>query len=85
VSSYPKGMLVWSPLPDSACPITREYHEPYMAARGRPAARRIGMTRREMALNGVFMSLYLLFAAGIVVRQWHIKNEKVRLAQNAQP
>ncbi len=26
-----------------------------------------GVTRREMARNGVFMGLYILFAAGIVV------------------
>ena len=54
-------------IPDSARLITREYEDLYVAAKDRKPAKRIGMTKRELALNWIFTGLYTAFAAGIVL------------------
>ncbi len=54
-------------LPEPQRLITREYRDLYLTADQRPPMRRLGMTQRELALNAVFMVLYALFAAGLIV------------------
>jgi hypothetical protein len=54
-------------MPDSSQLITREYQELYLDVEDKPPRDRIGMTERELALNWVFTSLYVIFAAGIVI------------------
>jgi hypothetical protein len=54
-------------MPDSPQLITREYQDLYLDAEDKPPRDRIGMTQRELALNWVFTSLYVIFAAGIVI------------------
>jgi len=55
-------------IPDSAQLITQEYQDLYAAATGdHKPAQRIGMTKREVALNWVFTALYTAFAIGIVL------------------
>lgn len=51
-------------MPDSARLVTREYEDLYLPGEERKS---VGMTGRELALNWVFTSLYLAFAAGIMV------------------
>jgi hypothetical protein len=53
-------------MPDSAKLVTREYNELYVAAKDDRPSKQIGMTKRELALNWVFLGLYLAFAIGIV-------------------
>lgn len=50
-------------LPDSSRLITLEYQELYQGDK------KIGMTPRELILNGVFIALYAIFAIGIV---WYL-------------
>jgi hypothetical protein len=54
-------------LPDSARLVTREYQELYAPATSGKSVTRIGMTQRELALNWIFIGLYLVFGAGIVL------------------
>jgi hypothetical protein len=54
-------------LPDSARLVTREYEELYAPAKGGKPAPRIGMTQRELALNWIFIGLYVVFGAGIIL------------------
>lgn len=54
-------------LPEPARLVTREYQELYLSASTRSPMRRLGMTRRELALNAVFMALYGLFAVGLLL------------------
>jgi hypothetical protein len=54
-------------MPDSAQLVSREYQELYLEAKHRRASQRIGMTKRELALNWVFTGLYAVFAVGVVV------------------
>jgi hypothetical protein len=54
-------------LPEPARLVTREYQDLYLTASTRSPMRRLGMTRRELALNAVFMVLYGLFAVGLLV------------------
>jgi len=51
---------------DSAKLVTREYQDLYVTTEESKAVRRIGMTRRELALNWVFIGLYAAFAMSIV-------------------
>jgi len=53
-------------MPDSAQLVTREYQELYLNAAERKPSQRIGMTKREVALNWVFTGLYGTFAIGIL-------------------
>jgi hypothetical protein len=55
-----------SAMPDSARLVTREYDELYVAAKDERPSKRIGMTKRELALNWVFLGLYLAFVIGIM-------------------
>ena len=54
-------------MPDSPHLITREYQELYLDAKHKKSTERIGMTRRELALNYIFSGLYVAFALGIFV------------------
>jgi hypothetical protein len=56
-----------SGLPDSAQLVTREYQELYALPKGGKSAIRIGMTHRELALNWIFIGLYLVLGAGIIL------------------
>jgi hypothetical protein len=56
-----------SAIPDSARLVTREYQELYAPARNGKHVTRIGMTQRELALNWIFIGLYLTFGAGIIL------------------
>ena len=52
-------------MPNSARLVTREYEELYVAAKDQRPSERIGMTRRELALNWVFIGLYVAFGVGV--------------------
>lgn len=54
-------------LPESARLVTREYQQLYLDVQDKPFAQKIGMTKRELALNWIFTSLYFTFAIGIVI------------------
>ena len=54
-------------LPEAERLVTREYRELYLTAAKRPPMQRLGMTQRELALNAIFMALYVLFAAGLLL------------------
>jgi hypothetical protein len=56
-----------SAIPDSAQLVTREYQELYALPKTGKHATRIGMTQRELALNWIFIGLYLVFGAGIIL------------------
>jgi hypothetical protein len=56
-----------SGLPDSTQLVTREYQDLYALPKSGKSATRIGMTQRELALNGIFIGLYLVFGAGIIL------------------
>jgi hypothetical protein len=64
---YARLREIEADMPDSLQLITREYQELYLDAEDKPPRDRIGMTQRELALNWVFTSLYVIFAAGIVI------------------
>ncbi|MBC8492818.1 MAG: hypothetical protein H8D43_03455 [Chloroflexi bacterium] len=53
-------------IPGSAKLVTREYEGLYVGAEDRKPSERIGMTKRELLLNWVFIGLYAAFAIGIV-------------------
>jgi hypothetical protein len=54
-------------MPDSARLVTREYQDLYVAARDRKPSQRIGMTKRELALNWIFTALYGAFVIGVAL------------------
>ena len=56
-----------STIPDSAQLVTREYQELYAPAKSGKRVTRIGMTQRELALNWIFIGLYLVFGVGIIL------------------
>jgi hypothetical protein len=56
-----------SGLPEPARLITREYQELYAPAKSGKHVMRIGMTQRELALNWIFIGLYLVFGAGTIL------------------
>ncbi|MFC2036911.1 hypothetical protein ACFLYD_02925 [Chloroflexota bacterium] len=53
-------------MPNSAKLVTQEYEDLYKGAEGRPPSQRIGMTKRELAFNLVFILLYIALAAGVL-------------------
>ena len=52
---------------DSARLVTQEYEDLYVAAKDKKPAQRIGMTKRELALNWILTALYAAFAVGVVL------------------
>lgn len=54
-------------MPSSPNLITREYQDLYLAAKDKKPRERIGMTKRELALNWVFTGLYAIFACGLII------------------
>lgn len=51
---------------DSLKLIAREYQELYIEIKNRMPHKRLGLTKQELALNWLFVSLYLSFALGIL-------------------
>jgi type III secretory pathway component EscS len=56
-----------SAYPDSARLITREYQDLYAPDKSSKRTIRLGMTQRELALNWIFIGLYLVFGVGIIL------------------
>lgn len=52
---------------NSAQLVTREYEDLYLAVKDKRSSRKIGITKHELALNGVFFGLYITFTLGILV------------------
>lgn len=64
---YARSRELEESLPEPARLVSREYQELYLTASTRPRMRRLGMTRRELALNAIFMTLYAFFAVGLIL------------------
>ena len=52
--------------PGSAQLVSREHQDLYVSRKDAKSAKQIGMTKRELALNWVFIGLYAAFGVGIV-------------------